>query len=85
MSRPSERKLIYVKGGQDYQYTVYEKVGYGNKPRTQEDLDREAEEFREFSKQLAGGEGGKASDLKDGDGKGASKDGASDKEKGKGK
>ncbi|MCC7478760.1 hypothetical protein IT575_09925 [bacterium] len=62
MDRPSEKKLIYVKGMQDYQYTVYEKVGSGNKPRTEEDLKREAAEFEEAKRKLSGSEGSTATD-----------------------
>ncbi len=78
MDRPSEKKSIYVKGMQDYQYTVYEKVGSGNKPRTEADLKKEAEEFEEAKRRLSGADGSTATE-------GSSKGGGKSKEGGKSK
>lgn len=82
MNRPSEAKMIYVKGSQDYQYTVYEKVGSGNKPRTEADLKKEAEEFEKAKERLVGGEGGEGTAAGGGSGNSG---GSKDEGRGKGK
>jgi hypothetical protein len=69
MDRPSEENMIYVKNSLEYHYTLFERIGYGGKPRTKESLEKELLRFEEVKRRISGEEGtGSAKTGKKGNG-----------------